>query len=125
MYSFLYVIHKLIEAQIILIVAFGSLFAGYGLAVIGTTLGQPTWYASLDLEADPAMPGYAHTTVIIGATNGLFFAGGFFGTFISGYAAHKWGRLTNLRVAAVIGITGAAIQTGSVNQGMVKISDDF
>lgn len=99
----------------ILFAAFGSLFGGYGLSVIVATLGQPTWYSSLNLD-----PTSSHTTAIIGAANGVFFAGGFFGCLLSAYAVEKLGRISGLRLAAVIGIIGAAIQTGAVNQGMVS-----
>ena len=95
------------------------MFAGFGLAVITTTLGQPTFYESLSLEADPTAPGYSHTNTIIGAVNGVFFAGGFFGTLLSGWTADKFGRLNGFRIASFLGIVGAAIQAGSVNVPMV------
>ncbi|KAK5459528.1 hypothetical protein LTS15_003656 [Exophiala xenobiotica] len=101
------------NVAVILFAAFGSLFAGYGLSVIVSTVGQPTWYSSLDLE-----PTSSHTTAIIGAANGVFFAGGFFGCLVAAYTVEKLGRLNGLRLAAVIGIIGAAIQTAAVNQGM-------
>lgn len=103
------------DTQVILFAAFGSLFGGYGLSVIVATLGQPTWYSSLNID-----PTSSHATAIIGAANGVFFAGGFFGCLVSAYAVEKLGRLNGLRLAAVIGIIGAAIQTGAVNQGMVS-----
>ncbi|KAK6368175.1 hypothetical protein LTS17_009916 [Exophiala oligosperma] len=101
------------NVAVILFAAFGSLFGGYGLSVIVATLGQPTWYSSLNID-----PTSSHATAIIGAANGVFFAGGFFGCLVSAYAVEKLGRLNGLRLAAVIGIIGAAIQTGAVNQGM-------
>ncbi|KAK5204398.1 hypothetical protein LTR99_002184 [Exophiala xenobiotica] len=103
------------NVAVILFAAFGSLFAGYGLSVIVSTVGQPTWYSSLDLE-----PTSSHTTAIIGAANGVFFAGGFFGCLVAAYTVEKLGRLNGLRLAAVIGIIGAAIQTAAINQGMVS-----
>ncbi len=104
----------------VLFAAFGSLFAGYSLAVIVATLGQPTWYTSLNLEADPTAPGYSHTTTIIGAVNGVFFAAGFFGTLLSGWLDDRLGRVNSLRLAAAVGIVGAVLQTAAVNQGMVS-----
>lgn len=98
-----------------LFAAFGSLFSGYGLAVIVSTVGQPTFYSSLNLAVSGS-----HTTAIIGAANGVFFAGGFFGCLISAWAVEGLGRLNGLRLAAAIGVIGAAIQTGAVNQGMVS-----
>ncbi|KAH0837150.1 hypothetical protein AYO21_04611 [Fonsecaea monophora] len=110
------------NARTILFAATGSLFAGFALAVITTTLGQPTFYESLSLEADPTAPGYSHTNTIIGAVNGVFFAGGFFGTLFSGWTADRFGRLNGFRIAGVMGVVGAAIQTGSVNVPMYLVA---
>ncbi len=103
-----------------LFAVFGSLFAGYFLAVIVSTLGQPTWYSSLHLEADTTAPDYSHTTTIIGAANGVFFAGGILGLFLAGWLGDRLGRVSGFRVAATVGIVGGAIQTGAMNQAMVS-----
>jgi hypothetical protein len=107
-------------SKVIAFAAFGSLFSGYGLAVVGPTLGQPTFYSSLNLVADPTLPGYSHTSTIIGAANGVFFAAGFFGTLQSGYCGDKFGRVNSFRIAATIGIIGGIIQTAAVDQAMVR-----
>lgn len=73
---------------------------------------------------DPTAPGYAHTDVIIGAVNGVFSASAFLGAFLAGYGADKFGRLGNLRLAAIIGVIGGVIQTASVNVGMVSFALD-
>lgn len=106
--------------KVVLFAAIGSLWAGYSLAVIVSTLGQPTWYLSLNLEADPTAPGYTHTTTIIGAVNGAFFGAGVVGTLISGWFGDRLGRVNNLRLSATVGIIGAVLQTAAVNQGMVS-----
>jgi MFS family permease len=108
------------KKQVILFSALGSLFSGYSLAVIVATVGQPTWYSSLHLSPSPSIPGYSHTTTIIGAVNGVFFAAGFLGTFLAGWLSDNLGRVKCLRIAALIGILGGAIQTGSRNQAMVS-----
>ncbi|TVY40478.1 Sugar transporter [Lachnellula occidentalis] len=107
--------------SVVLFAAFGSLFTGYSLAIIVTTVGQPTWYASLHLEPDATAPGYTHTTAIIGAANGVFFAGGTLGCVLGGWLADRLGRVKGFRVAAVVGIIGAAIQTGATNQAMYLV----
>ena len=100
----------------------GSLFSGYALSVIVATLGQPTFYSSLNLVADPKAAGYSHTTTIIGAVNGVFYGAGFLGTFAAGWAGDRLGRLNGFRLAATVGLVGSVLQTASVNQGMYILS---
>ena len=111
--------------KVILFAAIGSLFCGFSLAVIVATLGQPTWYSSLHMVADPTAPGYAHTTTIIGAVNGVFFGAGFFGTFLSGWLNDRVGRVNSIRIGSTIGIIGGIIQTAAVNQAMVSCSAPY
>lgn len=59
------------------------------------------------------------TTDIISAANGLFYAGGFFGTLFTSYFAEKWGRLFGFKVAAGWHVLGGVLQTAAVNQAMV------
>ena len=92
---------------------------GYGLAVIVSTLGQPSFYASLGLVADPTAPGYAHTNSIIATVNGIFFAGGFLGCLTAGFAGSRLGRLRGFQAAAAVGVVGSIIQTASVSPAMV------
>ncbi|TVY85916.1 Sugar transporter [Lachnellula willkommii] len=109
------------NVSVVLFAAFGSLFTGYSLAIIVATVGQPTWYVSLHLAPDATAPGYAHTTTIIGAANGVFFAGGTLGCLLGGWLGDRLGRMMGFRVAATVGIIGAAIQTGAVDQGMYLV----
>lgn len=111
----------LTSLEVVLFAAFGSLFTGYSCAIIVQTVGQPTWYKSLNLTPDTIAPGYSHTTTIIGASNGVFFAGGTLGCLLGGYLGDRLGRVNGFRVAAIVGIVGAAIQTGAVNQAMVSL----
>lgn len=73
----------------------------------------------MSLVADTDAPGYSHTSIILGAANGIFFAGGFLGTLISGWAGDKLGRINGFRVASVAGIIGGALQGGAVDVPMV------
>lgn len=103
-----------------LFAAFGSLFTGYSLAVFAFTIGQPTFYASLGLVADPTAAGYKHTSDIIGAANGTFFGAGFFGCFLAGWAGNRFGRVNGFRIAAVTGIVGGVLQCSSQSSAMVS-----
>jgi hypothetical protein len=62
---------------VVIFVALGTLATAYGLAIIGSTVGQPNFYTYFDLATSG--PGYAHTTNMIGALNGVNSAGAFFG----------------------------------------------
>ncbi|KEF53969.1 uncharacterized protein A1O9_09764 [Exophiala aquamarina CBS 119918] len=105
------------NVAVILFAAFGSWLSGYGLAVIIATLGQPSFYTSLNLDADPSSPGYRHTNDFIATIQGILFAGGFFGAIFAAVAS-RFGRVRGFQICASFAIAGGAIQTGARNQGM-------
>ncbi|OAG36795.1 hypothetical protein AYO21_08968 [Fonsecaea monophora] len=85
---------------------------GYTGAVIGTVGGQPSFLQYMNLITA------SNATQLFGATNGLYYAGGVFGTIYASYAADRWGR-KNASVQAQVGLVIAqAIQTGSVHIAM-------
>ncbi|OQU97186.1 hypothetical protein CLAIMM_03160 [Cladophialophora immunda] len=108
--------------RVVCFAAFGSLFTGYSLAVFAFTLGQPTFYSSLNLVASATLPGYGHTNDILGAANGVFFGTGFFGCFLAGWAGNRLGRVNGFRIAAVTGMLGGALQCGSQSQAMFLVA---
>ena len=63
-------IPNLFNFLVVVYVAVGATACSYGLAIIGSTLGQPSFYVSLGLDADPTAPGYTRTAGLIGAFNG-------------------------------------------------------
>lgn len=63
-------IPNLFNFGVVAYVAIGATSCSYGLAVIGSTLGQPSFYKSMGLEADPTVSGYSRTAALIGAFNG-------------------------------------------------------
>ncbi len=111
---------QLKHSQVVIFAAFGSLFTGYALAVIGNTLGQPTFYSTMNLAMIPADPAYSHTRAIIGAANGVFFAAGFIGCLIAAWSADALGRINTFRLAAALGLVGGTLQCAAVNQAMVR-----
>ena len=64
-------IPNLFNFWVVIYVAIGATACSYGLAIIGSTVGQPSFYKSLELEADPTQPGYAVTAGYLGAFNGM------------------------------------------------------
>ena len=91
---------------VVILVALGTFSTAYGLAIIGSTVGQPNcklcfrakeprWtiltsqvYTYFNL-APQDEPGYAHTTNIIGALNGVNSAGAILGCLTSAYTADR------------------------------------
>ena len=56
---------------VVIFVALGSTSCSYGMAIIGSTIGQPSFFTSLKL-ASQGEPGYSRTAEYIGAFNGTF-----------------------------------------------------
>ena len=75
---------------VVVFVALGSTACSYGMSVISSTIGQPSFYVSFHL-AQSGEPGYAHTSNMIGAMNGLNSAGSAFGCWFSAWSADKYG----------------------------------
>ena len=87
-------IPNLYNFWIVAYVAVGATACSYGLAIIGSTVGQPSFYRSLNLVADPTAPGYDRTAGLLGAFNGVNAAGAFIGA-ISEYVLIVQVPLTN------------------------------
>ncbi|KAL4875014.1 general substrate transporter [Aspergillus karnatakaensis] len=101
---------------IIAFATFGSITYGYCASIIGSTLGQPSFtaYFGLDTAND--------ANALEGAMNGLFQAGGLFGTLISSWAADKYGRCKAIFAYTVVTVIGGALQAGSVHIAMFLVA---
>lgn len=106
---------------IVIFVALGSTACSYGMSVISSTIGQPTFYTYFGL-ARPGEPGYTRTSNLIGAMNGLSSAGSAFGCGFSAWSADKLGRKVTIQLGAIVMIIGAALCAGSVNMVMFLIA---
>lgn len=103
---------SVIRFFIVLFVALGSLTYGYCSSIIATTLGQPTFISYFDLDTR------SNATQLIGAINGLYQAGGLFGS-LSMIKFPDWiGRRKSLLLYSIITLIGGALQAGSVHIGM-------
>ncbi|RAH54477.1 sugar transporter family protein [Aspergillus piperis CBS 112811] len=104
------------NASIIAFATFGSITYGYCASIISSTLGQPTFVSYFKLgTADNA-------SALEGAMNGLFQAGGLFGTLLSAWVADRYGRCKAIFMYTVITIIGGALQTGSVHIAMFLVA---
>ncbi|KAF2099240.1 MFS sugar transporter [Rhizodiscina lignyota] len=105
---------------VVIYVALGSTACSYGMAIIGSTIGQPSFFKSLGL-AMQGEPGYSRTASFVGGFNGVNSAGSAIGCAICSYCADKFGRKRTIQVAAVVLIIGAALCAGSVDNGMFLV----
>ncbi|KAI1906760.1 hypothetical protein LOZ39_006076 [Ophidiomyces ophidiicola] len=106
---------------VVIFVALGSTACSYGMAIISSTIGQPSFYKDFQL-AMQGEPGYDKTSTLIGAMNGLNSAGSAFGCAFVSWSADRYGRLRSLQLGSVILIIGAALCAGSVNMAMFLVA---
>lgn len=121
---------------LVVFVALSTLSTAYGLAIIGSTSGQPNCrfggelyfgladvlpvYTYFDL-APQGEDGYGHTTNILGALNGANSAGAFLGCIVSAWTADKFSRKRTMQLGCAILIVGGALNAGSVSIAMFAI----
>ncbi|KAH8700743.1 general substrate transporter [Talaromyces proteolyticus] len=96
-------------------VALGSLTYGYCSSIISTTLGQPSFLAYFALDTRP------NASQLEGAINGLFQAGGLFGSLSCIGSADMLGRKKAIFIAALVSLIGGALQAGSVHIAMYLV----
>ncbi|KAL2845906.1 general substrate transporter [Aspergillus pseudoustus] len=106
---------------VVVLVAVGTISTAYGLAVIGSTVGQPNFYTYFALEADTTQPGYEHTTNMIGALNGINSAGAFIGCITQAYTADAHGRKATISLGSAVLILGGALCAGAAHMAMFLV----
>ncbi|KAF9887180.1 hypothetical protein FE257_010434 [Aspergillus nanangensis] len=97
---------------IVVFVTLGSFSYGYCASIIASTLGQPRFLQYF---------GFEHNDALLGATNGLFQTGGFFGALLIGPAADRLSRRGAIVLACVLLVIGGALQAGSVHVAMFLV----
>lgn len=100
--------------------AIGTISTAYGLAIIGSTVGQPNFYTYLGLSPQ-GEPGYDHTTRIIAALNGVNSAGAIIGCCFHVWSSEKFGRKQTMNIGSVILILGGALCAGAVDVAMLIV----
>ncbi|CEN59947.1 hypothetical protein ASPCAL02388 [Aspergillus calidoustus] len=114
------IIPNAFNLAVVIFVALGSTACSYGMAVIGGTIGQPSFFKSMSL-AMQGEDGYSRTADYIGAFNGVNCAGSAIGALASSWFADKYSRKTTIQGATVVLSVGAALCAGSVNLAMFLI----
>lgn len=94
------------------IMTIGSFSFGYANAVIATVAAQPSFAVTFDLAHRD------NASTLVGLTNSLYFAGGFFGCLVSCFCSDIWGRRWGIAVPCFITILASALMAGSVNIAM-------
>jgi sugar porter (SP) family MFS transporter len=105
---------------VVVFVAVGTISSAYGLAIIGSTVGQPNFYTYFNL-ATAGEPGYDHTTNMIGALNGINSAGAIAGCLIQAWTADYYGRKRTIQLGSVVLIVGGALCSGAVDMAMFLV----
>jgi sugar porter (SP) family MFS transporter len=105
---------------VVVFVAIGTIASAYGLAIIGSTVGQPNFYTYFNLPAE-GQSGYAYTTNMIGALNGINSAGAIVGCLSQAWTADYYGRKRTMQIGCVVLIIGGALCAGAVNMAMFLV----
>ncbi|KAI1608338.1 MFS transporter [Exophiala viscosa] len=92
-------------------VSWGIFAYGYIASIIGTTIGQPTFYLAMGLTGH-------NTAAILGAANALFFFGGAVGSLVVAVFADKYGRRPFITIGTIVMLVSTALVAGSVHIAM-------
>lgn len=106
---------------VVVFVAVGTIASAYGLAIIGSTVGEPDFYDYFGLAAK-GEPGYAHTTNMVGALNGVNSAGAIAGSLFQAWTADYFGRKRTIQLGSVVLVIGGALCSGAVHMAMFLVA---
>ena len=97
-------------------VALGSFTYGFNSAIIGSVIGEPSFYSYFKFEATSAYGGR-----ILGASNGTYAGAGVVGCWTVFWLLDKLGRKRAVQVIALVCIISAALQAGAVHIAMFLV----
>lgn len=97
---------------IIIFICFGSASFGFSNAVIGSTLGQPSFISAMGLDTA------SNAEALISALLAVYYVGGLFGSFCHAMLADRYGRKVSAAVAASTMVVAAAVCTGANSIGL-------
>jgi len=98
--------------SIVIFMCLGSASYGYSAAIIGTTLGQPSFITYMGLDTAP------NSSSLLGAITALFYVGGVAGSFCHSFVSNKFGRKASVSTGAVFILISGALLTASVDVAM-------
>ncbi|KAJ9641710.1 hypothetical protein H2204_002772 [Knufia peltigerae] len=101
-------------------VALGSFSYGFNSSIIGSVIGQPSFYSYMNFVATSNYGGS-----IIGAANGMYAAAGVIGSLSVFWMLDVMGRKKGIQIAALLCLISAAVQAGSVHIAMFLVGRFF
>jgi MFS family permease len=96
----------------VVFICFGTASFGFSNAVIGSTLGQPSFLSAMGLDTAP------NAEALVSALLAVYFIGGLFGGTCHSLLADRYGRKVSASVAAAIMIVGSAVCTAANSIGL-------
>ncbi|ORY27095.1 general substrate transporter [Naematelia encephala] len=104
---------------VIIAVSIGSFTYGFTFGTPSNIIGYPSFTSYFNVDLSGPNPGYASS--MQGAIVGVFFAGGFFGSFGFAWLADKLGRLRALQIVCVVILVSVVISAAAVNIAMLLV----
>lgn len=103
---------NLYTAAVVFFITLSSAAYGYAGSVIATTLTQPSFEKHMKLDTSP------NAESMKGAMNALFYTGGVFGSFFSGWSSRVFGRKFSAGLGNALLVISGALMTASINPAM-------
>ncbi|KAF5556450.1 sugar transporter [Fusarium phyllophilum] len=104
---------------LVFFVALGSFTYGFNASIMGTVFGLAPFFSYFNL--DLTCPGADYANSMIGATNGLFSAGGIIGCLLMTKLADKFGRKRTIQAICVVCVVSAIFQAAAVHIAMLLV----
>ncbi|OCF40822.1 hypothetical protein I317_05357 [Kwoniella heveanensis CBS 569] len=104
---------------VLLAVSVGSFNYGYSFGAASTVLGLNSFLEYFDVSLTGSDPSYASS--MQGAIVGIFFAGGFFGSFFFAWLSDRIGRKRALDLVGIVAVVAVILSTASVHIGMFLV----
>ncbi|KAL9563120.1 hypothetical protein ACKAV7_012862 [Fusarium commune] len=104
---------------IVFFVALGSFTYGFNASIMGTVFGLSSFFSYFNLSLTGPEADYANT--IIGATNGLFSAGGIIGCLLMTWLADRFGRKRTIQIICCVCVGSVILQAAAVHIAMLLV----
>ncbi|KIY02780.1 uncharacterized protein Z520_01245 [Fonsecaea multimorphosa CBS 102226] len=107
--------------RLIILISMGACTFGYGVSIIGTTLGEPGFLLYMGLVDSATGEPTTNSAGLTGAITGTFYAGSFCGLLVGSWVMDKYGRKAGVIYAAILGLIGTIGVTAAQNVAMFVV----